>query len=69
MLAPWDDAERGDPAEALRRGADRVASMIVTSTSSDLDCALASYEAYLTTVAEDAEASMWIADLQNRMSR
>lgn len=35
----------------------------------DLDCALAAYEAYLQTVPEDAEASMWVADLQNRMSR
>ena len=35
----------------------------------DLDCALASYQAYLQTVPEDAEASMWIADLQNRMGR
>jgi len=44
MLAPWDDSETGDPADALRRGADRVASMIVTSTYSDLDCALAERE-------------------------
>jgi Flp pilus assembly protein TadD len=35
----------------------------------DLDCALESYEAYLETVPEDAQASMWIADLQNRMGR
>jgi hypothetical protein len=41
MLAPWEDADAGDPADALRRGADRVASMIVTSTYSDLECALA----------------------------
>ena len=35
----------------------------------DLECALDSYQAYLQTVPEDAEASMWIADLKNRMSR
>ena len=34
----------------------------------DLECALESYQAYLQTVPEDAQASMWIADLQNRMS-
>lgn len=33
-----------DPAEFLRCGADRVASMIVTSSCSDLDCALAERE-------------------------
>lgn len=44
MLAPWEDVEAGDPAEALRRRADRVASMIVTSTYSDLECALAERE-------------------------
>jgi Flp pilus assembly protein TadD len=32
----------------------------------DPECALESYQAYLQTVPEDAEASMWIADLQNR---
>ena len=32
----------------------------------DLECALSSYEAYLTTVPGDDQASMWIADLQNR---
>lgn len=35
----------------------------------DLDCALEQYEAYMTTVPADAEASMWIADLRNRMSK
>ena len=35
----------------------------------DPECALASYEAYLETVPEDAEASMWISDLQNRLGR
>jgi len=33
-----------DPAEILKRGADRVASMIVTSGTSELDCALAERE-------------------------
>ena len=33
-----------DPAETLRRGADRVASMIVTSGVSDVDCAMAERE-------------------------
>ena len=33
----------------------------------DLDCALDQYEAYMATVPADAEASMWITDLQNRM--
>ena len=32
----------------------------------DLDCALANYEAYMTTVPEDAEASLWIADIRMR---
>jgi Flp pilus assembly protein TadD len=35
----------------------------------DLDCALASYEAYMTTVPGDAQATMWITDLRNRMSQ
>ena len=35
----------------------------------DPECALAAYEAYLETVPEDAQASMWIADLQNRLGR
>lgn len=35
----------------------------------DPECALKSYEAYLETVPEDAQASMWIADLQNRLGR
>lgn len=33
----------------------------------DLECALESYQAYLQTVPEDAQASMWISDLQYRM--
>jgi hypothetical protein len=37
-------AEREDPAEVLRRRADRVASMIVTSSCSDLECAIAERE-------------------------
>ena len=40
---PWDDA-REDPGRTLQRQADRVASMIVTSTYSDLECALAERE-------------------------
>ncbi len=35
----------------------------------DFDCALESYEAYMTTVPGDDQATMWIADLRNRMSR
>jgi len=34
-----------------------------------MQCALESYEAYMQTVPEDAQASMWIADLQMRMGR
>ena len=34
----------------------------------DLDCALNQYEAYMATVPADEEASMWIADLRNRMA-
>ena len=33
----------------------------------DLECALANYEAYMTTVAGDDEAAMWIADLRMRL--
>jgi len=33
----------------------------------DPACALKQYEAYMTTVASDDEASMWITDLRNRM--
>ncbi len=33
----------------------------------DLDCALRNYEAYMGTVPGDEEASMWIADIRNRM--
>jgi hypothetical protein len=43
----WDRAETDrdeDPAVLLQRHADRVASMIVTSSYSDLDCALAERE-------------------------
>ena len=39
-----DPSGRDDPAEELRRHADRVASMIVTSSCSDLECALAERE-------------------------
>ncbi len=35
----------------------------------DLRCALDNYEAYMATVPSDDEASMWIADLRNRMGR
>ena len=35
----------------------------------DLDCALQAYEAYMQTVPEDAEATMWIADLRMRMQQ
>lgn len=35
----------------------------------DLDCALDNYEAYMTTVPEDAEASIWIADIRMRMGK
>ncbi len=34
----------------------------------DYDCALDQYEAYMATVPADEEASMWIADLRNRMA-
>lgn len=40
-FAPREDT---DPARILQRKADRVASMIVTSSYSDLDCALAERE-------------------------
>ena len=40
---PWDE-RREDPGLTLQRQADRVASMIVTSTYSDLECALAERE-------------------------
>lgn len=42
MQAFWELEE--DPAGSLQRQADRVASMIVTSTYSDLDCVLAERE-------------------------
>jgi hypothetical protein len=47
MMAPFEDPgfEETDPATTLQRLADRVASMIVTSTYSDLECALAEREA------------------------
>jgi len=35
----------------------------------DLDCALQNYEAYMTTVPADDEASMWIADLRMRLDQ
>lgn len=35
----------------------------------DLECALQNYEAYMTTVPEDEQASMWIRDAQYRMSQ
>ena len=43
--SPGPPDDRGsDPAAELQRHADRVASMIVTSTYSDLECALAERE-------------------------
>ncbi len=36
--------EAEDPAEVLQRGADRVASMIVTSSFTDVECAIAERE-------------------------
>ena len=39
------EAEESDPAVILQRQADRVASMIVTSCYTDLECALAEREA------------------------
>ena len=35
----------------------------------DLECALANYEAYMTTVAGDDQAAMWIADLRMRLGQ
>ncbi|MDH5303422.1 MAG: tetratricopeptide repeat protein [Gammaproteobacteria bacterium] len=35
----------------------------------DLDCALQNYQAYMTTVPSDDEASMWIKDLQYRLNQ
>lgn len=35
----------------------------------DLDCALENYEAYMTTVDEDAEAAVWIADIRQRLGQ
>jgi len=35
----------------------------------DLNCALANYEAYMTTVPGDDEASMWMADLRYRLGQ
>lgn len=43
-LLPWEAPEQEDPAESLRRKADRVASMILTSSYTDLDCVLAERE-------------------------
>ena len=39
-----DPREHDDPAGVLQRHADRVASMIVTSSCSDLECAIAERE-------------------------
>lgn len=41
---PRPDPTEPDPAEILQRQADRVASMIVTSSYTDLECALAERE-------------------------
>lgn len=35
----------------------------------DLNCALDQYEAYMATVPDDPEATMWIADIRNRMAK
>lgn len=35
----------------------------------DQNCALENYEVYMNTVPGDAEASMWVADLRNRMGQ
>ncbi len=35
----------------------------------DPECALSSYEAYMTTVPGDDQAAMWIADLRNRIGQ
>ena len=35
----------------------------------DLECALENYEAYMLTVPGDDEASIWIADVRNRLGR
>ena len=43
-LPPVPDRECPDAADILRRHADRVSSMIVTSSCSDLDCAIAERE-------------------------
>ena len=44
VRTPWQDEEGDDPAVVLQRKADRVASMIVTSSFTDLECALAERE-------------------------
>lgn len=36
---------------------------------SDMNCALRNYEEYMATVPSDDEASMWIADIQNRIGQ
>jgi len=43
MSRLWE-GEKDDPAACLQRMADRVAAMILTSTYSDLECALAERE-------------------------
>jgi tetratricopeptide (TPR) repeat protein len=35
----------------------------------DLKCALENYEAYMATVPDDKEATMWIADIRNRIGQ
>ncbi|MGD8339253.1 MAG: tetratricopeptide repeat protein [Gammaproteobacteria bacterium] len=35
----------------------------------DLECALANYRAYLTSVGTDPEVEIWVADLENRLGR
>ena len=40
VLIPWEE-ERDEPAEVLQRQGDRVAQMILTSSYSDVECAVA----------------------------
>lgn len=44
LLPPWESERSEDPGRVLQRQADRVASMIVTSSYSDIECALAERE-------------------------
>ncbi len=57
-----DERREGDPAVRLQRMADRVASMIVTSSFSDLECALAERELRMECLALLPDR-MWLFDL------